>query len=79
MKNIVDAHRFCSNNKAMLQSDSICGCFYCLAIFHPKEIKDWTPDLAALCPYCGIDSIISESSGFPITQEFLSKMHEYWF
>ena len=28
---------------------------------------------------CDIDSVIGDSSGFPITKEFLKKMNEYWF
>lgn len=32
-----------------------------------------------LCPYCCADSVIGESSGYPITKEFLKKMNEYWF
>ncbi len=31
----------------------------------------------ALCPYCCADSVIGESSGYPITREFLRKMKEY--
>ncbi|MCL2337863.1 MAG: cytoplasmic protein [Firmicutes bacterium] len=59
----------------------ICGCFYCQAIFSPKEIKEWVKDISgtALCPYCGIDSIIGESSGYPITPQFLKKMYAQWF
>jgi acetone carboxylase gamma subunit len=33
----------------------------------------------ALCPYCGIDSVIGDKSGFPITKEFLEKMYQHWF
>jgi hypothetical protein len=41
MQNIVKAaHRFCSDNKESLKEDSLCGCFYCLEIFHPSEIKE---------------------------------------
>ena len=78
---IITAHKFCSNHKAELQKDKKCGCFYCLKIFHPKEIKDWIKDSkgTAICPYCGIDSVIGAYSGFPITTEFLSEMRKYWF
>ena len=78
---VIAAHEFCTANKEQLQKDNKCGCFYCLAIFEPSEIKDWLLDSAktALCPYCGIDSVIGESSGFPITTEFLSEMKKYWF
>ncbi len=33
----------------------------------------------AICPYCRVDSIIGESSKYPITKEFLKMMKEYWF
>ena len=33
----------------------------------------------AICPYCGVDSVIGESSGFPVTKAFLSKLKAYWF
>ncbi len=79
------AHRYCSNHKKTLKHDKVCGCFYCLKIFSPNEIKMWIqgepgdPLGTAICPYCGIDSVIGESSGYPITQEFLRRMKKYWF
>ena len=33
----------------------------------------------ALCPSCGIDSVIGDASGFPITEEFLVAMEARWF
>lgn len=64
----------------MLQ-DAKCGCFYYLNIFSPQEIVDWVEDMegTTICPYCSIDSIIGESSGYPITKEFLTEMNQYWF
>ena len=78
---IVVAHKFSSNNKDELQKDKLCGCFCCLEVFDPVEIKDWIPTSkgTAKCPYCGVDSVLGEHSGFSITKEFLSKMKEYWF
>ena len=78
---IVEAHKFCSNHKKALLKDQKCGCFFCLKIFAPKEITDWIEDTegTAICPYCGVDSVIGESSGFPIAKEFLSEMKAYWF
>jgi len=77
----IEAHRFCGNHKEKLLQDEKCGCFYCCTIFSPTEIEDWIDNASntALCPYCGIDSVIGESSGFPITKEFLKKMNTYWF
>ncbi|MBA9042676.1 hypothetical protein HNP21_005813 [Bacillus aryabhattai] len=82
MQNSVKAaHGFCNDNKESLKEDNLCGCFYCLEIFHPSEIKEWidSNESTALCPYCEIDSIIGQSSGFPITKKFLSEMNKYWF
>ncbi len=78
---IIEAHKYSSDHKKELEKDNLCGCFYCLKIFNPKEIFFWIKDKegTALCPYCGIDSVIGAYSGFPITTEFLSEMQEYWF
>ena len=81
MADYIDAHRFSSNHRKKILKDSICGCFYCLSIFSPSEITEWVKDISgtAICPYCGIDSVIGESSGYPIAEGFLKQMHEYWF
>lgn len=84
--NLELAHCFSNNHKPELEKDNKCGCFYCLAIFKPSEIKEWIIDDnpcdkrgTAICPHCGIDSVIGESSGFPITEEFLLEMKNRWF
>ncbi len=79
---VILAHKFSSNHQTALMRDKICGCFHCLKIFPPFEITDWIQDKqdkTALCPYCGIDSLIGDSSGYSITKDFLSKMNQYWF
>lgn len=83
---VIMAHRYSSSNMPDLKNDSVCGCFYCLSIFSPSEITEWIQGGAAIdeqgtaiCPYCGVDSIIGQSSGYPITKTFLSKMKKYWF
>lgn len=85
-KDAIKAHKYSSNNKPALLNDNKCGCFYCLKIFDPKEITEYlTTDNdcdrlgTAICPYCGIDSVIGESSGYPITKDFLLKMYKIWF
>lgn len=79
-ENLLKAHKFSYDNKELLKRDKICGCFTCLSVFSPHEIKDWIQDKegTAVCPYCYDDSVIGESCGFPITKEFLEAMNEYW-
>ena len=81
MTDCIDAHRFSINNRDALQRDAVCGCFHCLKIFNTKEISEWISDTSgtAVCPYCGIDAIIGAYSGYPITYDFLEKMHQHWF
>ena len=86
MKDYIEAHKFSNNHMEKLRQDSVCGCFYCSRIFDPAEIEEWLiadnpcdKDGTAVCPYCGIDSVIGESSGYPITREFMEAMHSYWF
>ncbi|NLI53052.1 MAG: cytoplasmic protein [Clostridiales bacterium] len=78
---LIRAHEFCTGHRAQLQQDQICGCFYCLRLFHPREITEWIdePGGTALCPHCGIDAVIGESSRLPMTKDFLRRMHQYWF
>ena len=86
MEAYIEAHKYSCNHMEELKKDKVCGCFYCLTVFSPEEIESWLiadndADRlgTAICPYCGIDSVIGESSGYPITKEFLKKMNEHWF
>ncbi len=76
------AHKFCTRNQKMIADSGVCGCFYCLAQFQPIEMKKWIPyDGAdtALCQLCGIDSVIGDACGLPLTPAFLAEMHAHWF
>lgn len=38
---------------------AFCGCYYCCRTFSASEIKEWTDrGETALCPKCGIDSVV---------------------
>src|SRR5260370_42393382 len=77
----IRAHKNCSRHRSEIERSELCGCFYCLASFPPGEIQEWIDRDAktAMCPRCGIDSVIGSASGFPLSQEFLQRMHHYWF
>jgi hypothetical protein len=74
------AHKHSIRHRPELWASTLCGCFYCLETFIPDEITDWTDKGdTALCPNCGIDSVIGDASGFPVTPEFLAAMERRWF
>ncbi len=81
-EDVIKAHEHSFHNREQLKKKQKCGCFYCLRIFQSDEIERYIADEphgTAVCPYCSIDSVIGESSGYPIEPEFLKCMNEYWF
>ena len=74
------AHRHCYKCRKEVMASEICGCFHCLATFPPGEIEEWLDDgQTAMCPKCGIDSVIGSASGFSIDEHFLESMNQRWF
>ncbi|MBO6899645.1 MAG: cytoplasmic protein [Shimia sp.] len=77
---IVLAHKQSIRHRTQIEVSTICGCFFCLSVFRPSEISEWCDDdQTALCPNCGIDSVIGAASGYSIEEEFLTEMNQYWF
>ena len=82
MPDHVAARRSSSSNRGELESSSVCGCFHCGVIFHPSLIEEWMEDAwdeTAVCPFCGVDSVIGDRSGWPIKPAFLERMRRFWF
>jgi len=73
------AHKHCSRNRDAIQKSALCGCFYCCQTFPSTEVQEYTYPEDALCPKCGIDSVLADSSGHPITGQFLTAMYDMWF
>ena len=79
IEKIISLHKECTYNKdELMRIESLgmdCSCFYCGKRFNPKEIKEWTDEgQTALCPYCGVDSVIPNP-----TEENLKELHKYYF
>jgi hypothetical protein len=75
-----EAHRHSIHHKGEIENSVRCGCFYCMSLFAPSEIVEWVDENdTALCPEFGIDSVIPDASGFPVTREFLEEMNRHWF
>ena len=73
------------HNRRELLASSRCGCYCCLRIFCTSEIINWCDGGAtgegetALCPYCGVDAVIAESSGLPLNIHSLETLNRIWF
>jgi len=75
------AHKHASKHRGEVLASRICGCFYCLGTFPPWDITEWVDDSeTALCPKCGIDSVLGSKSGCPVDdRKFMERMYERWF
>ena len=74
------AHALCTHHREALKNVDRCGCFYCKSIYDPREITEWIDRHdTALCPRCGIDSVIPDTKEYPLTTAFLKKMYHVWF
>lgn len=50
------------------------GCFGCLKTFPVSAIEEYTDDDTAVCPHCGIDSVLDE-----LDSRVLAQMQEKFF
>jgi hypothetical protein len=79
------AHSHSINHREELLKSEKCGCFFCKKIFTPSKVKEWVDENnkgigdTALCPFCGIDSVIGDASEYKIDAKFLAIMNRAWF
>lgn len=77
---VIQAHKHSARHREEIERSEMCGCFYCLNIYPPNKIEEWTDNgVTAHCPNCWIDSVIGSASGYPITEAFLKAMNKHWF
>lgn len=77
---VIEARKHSRDNREEVTRSHTCGCFHCRKRFNPAEITDWIEEeKTAVCPGCGVDSIIGDAAGFPITVSLLKAMNAYWF
>ena len=64
-----------------IEKSSVIVCYYCQTFLKLAEIKEWVDkDQTAVCPYCGIDTVLGNASGmFLLTTEFVKDLNYRWF
>jgi NAD-dependent SIR2 family protein deacetylase len=67
-------------NRELVQSSLKVGCMYCGKIYESKEIVEYTDNQkTCICPYCHVDAIIADKSGYELNEKSLESAHNYWF
>jgi hypothetical protein len=78
-------HKRSIRHRSAVEAASLCGCFYCRALFTPADIRDWVDDDAtgvgqtALCPRCGIDAVLPSSATLQVNDDLLRSMYIRFF
>lgn len=73
-------HAYSSYNRKLVDVADQCYCFYCQNTMDAGEIEDYADDgQTAICPKCGIDSILPDSIEEALDANTIAEMNEYWF
>lgn len=70
-------------NKELIKKSNNCGCYYCKSMLKPSEVKymeEIDGYYTAICPNCGIDSVLDDKSveNFQeeLNEEFLERLNK---
>jgi hypothetical protein len=73
-------HKKSINNKSNIDSETLCGCFYCETIFLGDKVSNYIDEgQTALCPICNVDSVIASDKKEIVNQSILKAMHSKYF
>ncbi|WP_034536353.1 hypothetical protein [Carnobacterium inhibens] len=62
-------------NKDSIVKSDCCGCYNCTKLFTPNKVEEYVDNgQTAICPYCGMDSVIGTNMGYNITTNFLKQL-----
>lgn len=70
-----------NNDLEILQSHK-CSCLFCRHTVDAREVQDWVSDehgVSAICPECGMDTLIGDASGMSFTKEELREINMTYF
>ncbi|MBU3537649.1 cytoplasmic protein [Polynucleobacter sp. UK-Gri1-W3] len=78
------AHKHSLANRKTIQKSEQCSCFYCCCVFPATMVEQWLSEAngqgdTGWCPRCGVDSLIGDASGIPLTPSFLAAMNGKYF
>jgi len=75
-------YRECINrNRSLIEGQNgKCTCVYCLNTYPSKDVVEYTPsDDCAICPLCGIDSVIAMDFMDDVDMEQIKRWREIYF
>lgn len=78
-----ELNRLTAYNRRRVERSKKCGCFHCGSTFKGSEVAEWLHEEdgedSALCPYCGVDSVIYGTKKYQLSTAMLSSLYMKWF
>jgi hypothetical protein len=71
-------------NEESIRKSNLCGCFHCISILAATDVKSSAMVVekdgfrTAICPICGIDSVLGDAS-VEVSAELLESMNSHYF
>ena len=73
----------CANNEIEIIRSKRCGCYFCKKSYSARKVKDWEQGengrASAICPECGMCTVIGDASGVPLSKELLEEMNKAFY
>ena len=81
LEEIKSTFRLVTQNKMLLNQSNYAACYSCKRIFKSKDVTTFLNEGVgtAVCPYCGIDSVLGDKTGLGLSVENIQQLHDYWF
>lgn len=77
---VLAAPDMAKNNRTSLAKAGKAACYGCCETFPAHKVTEWTDgQQTAVCPLCGVDSVIPVTPELALTPEVLQEMNQFWF
>ena len=77
-----ELHALWSKNKEAITKSHLAGCFFCCTMYEATAVVEYAVEHdkteTAICPICGVDSVIGDAST-TLNKEMLQSMCSTWF
>lgn len=70
------------HNEIEILNSDVCSCIFCCQTYSARLVKDWVSDTKgnnAICPNCGIDAVVGDSSGYTFDKKRLRAINLHFF
>ena len=79
-KALKQIHNHSFKNRAEIAQSLICYCIHCQKACASGQVEKWVDDgETAICPKCGVDSLIGSAAEYEMTEPLLKELHEFYF